>query len=136
MSVHDAIIASDVAGLSLLPAGRPDEHATELLASRRMARIAEELATANPDRIVVFDSPPLLATSESRVLASRMGQIALVVCAGKTPQYAVESAIDSLDTDQPVNLILNQAGSALSEGLYGQYQYGYGDVSRQASRPA
>ena len=127
MSIQDVIIRSDVPGLSLLPAGRADEHATELLASRRMARFATELSESVPNRIVIFDSPPLLVTSESRVLASNMGQVAMVVCAGKTPQHAVISAISSLDEGQAVNLILNQAGSTIGDMSYGQFQYGYGE---------
>lgn len=125
--IDRAIIRTDVAGLSLLPAGSQDDHATELLASRRMAQVVDSLSASMPNRVVIFDSPPLLVTSESRVLAGRMGQIALVICAGKTPQHAVVSAIDSLDQDKPVNLILNQAGTSFGDAGYGNYGYGYGD---------
>lgn len=127
MSIGDAIVRSDVPGFSLLPAGKPHELATELLASRRMAAVVDELSRSVPNRLVIFDSPPLLITSESRVLASSMGQIALVVCAGKTPKHAVESAVDSLDEEQAVNLILNQAGTSFGDARYGQYRYGYGE---------
>ena len=134
LSVDNAIIRSDVPGLSLLPAGRSNPHATELLASRRMARMAAHLSESVPNRIVIFDSPPLLVTSESRVLASRMGQIALVVCAGKTPRQAIDSVLDSLDTDKAVNLILNQAGTSFADAAYGSYQYGYGYGERAGAR--
>lgn len=127
MKISDVVVRSDVPGLSLLPAGREDEHATELLASRRMAMVATELSQAVPNRVVIFDSPPLLVTSESRVLASCMGQIALVVCAGKTPQQAVLNAVEDLDKSKAINLILNQAGSSFGDGTYGNYGYGYGD---------
>ena len=89
-----------------------------------MAAMTSVLSKSVEDRIVIFDSPPLLVTSESRVLASRMGQIILIVCAGKTPQQAVESAVESLDKSKVVNLVLNQAGTAL--GNYGGFAYGYG----------
>lgn len=129
LDIESVVIKTDVPGLSILPAGHPHEFATELLASRRMAEAATRLAEAVPDRIVIFDSPPLLVTSESRVLASRMGQIVLVVCAGKTPQQAVVSAVDSLDSSKAINVILNQAGTILGEGGYGGYGYGYGVTS-------
>ncbi len=73
LTIPDAIFGTDVPGLSILPAGHSNEHATELLASRRMAAIAAQLSSGDPNRVVICDSPPLLATSESRVLASRMG---------------------------------------------------------------
>ncbi len=126
IQLSDVILRSDVPGLSFLPAGRRDEHATELLASRRMAKVVSELSEAVPNRIVIFDSPPLLVTSEARVLADRMAQIALVVCAGKTPQQAVRSAIDSLDSSKAINLVLNQAGTSFGDAAYGSYGYGYG----------
>lgn len=132
--VNDVTIRTDVPGLSLLPAGREDSQATELLASRRMARVAEELSTSVRDRVVIFDSPPLLVTSESRELAGNVGQVAMVVCAGKTPQHAVTSAIESLDSDQAINLILNQAGTSFGEISYGNAQYGYEYGSRISVR--
>jgi Mrp family chromosome partitioning ATPase len=46
---------------------------------------------------VIFDSPPLLLTSESRVLASHMGQIVMVVEAQTTTQHAVKEALRQLE---------------------------------------
>lgn len=118
---------TNIPGLSVIPAGQFYDNATELLASNRMAEAVSRLADGAPNRIVVFDSPPILQTSESRVLAGRMGQIVLVVSADKTPRPAVLAAIESLDTDNPVNLILNQAGFMFSADAYGAYgAYGYG----------
>jgi protein-tyrosine kinase len=129
ITAADVIIGTDVEGLSVLPAGPPDEHSTELLASRKMKRLLQDLSSRFPDRIVIFDSPPLLVTSEARVIADGVGQIALVVRAGKTPQQAVFDAIDGLDEDKAVNLILNESGSGSVVDGYGVYG-GYGNVAR------
>ncbi|MDJ0941251.1 MAG: XrtA-associated tyrosine autokinase [Woeseiaceae bacterium] len=124
------VMRTDVPGLSLLPAGSADEHATELLASRRMEIVIEELSRKYPDRIVIFDSPPLLVTSEARVLAASVGQIAMVVRAGVTQQEAVLEALDSLDQTKAINLILNESSaSILADGFsayggYGVHAYG------------
>ena len=117
---------TDIPGLRILPAGCPDEHATELLASKQMGKVIEVLSKSYADRVVIFDSPPILATSESRVLSSFMGQIVMVVCAGITPQHAVEAALESLDDTKAINLVLNQSASGMSSGGYGTYKYGYG----------
>ena len=130
VQIGNFVMRTDVLGLSVLPAGLPDEHATELLASRRMARVIHELSKSYSDRIVIFDSPPLLVTSEARVLASQMGQVAMVVCAGTTPQKAVLEAIENLDETKPINLILNQSAGGQGAGAYGSYHYGYGASSR------
>ncbi len=124
--VDKVVMRTDISGLRIMPAGCPDEHATELLASRRMGKVIDVLSKSYSDRIVIFDSPPILVTSEARVLASFMGQIAMVVCAGGTPQQAVLEALESIDDSKAISLILNQSASGLGSASYGAYKYGYG----------
>lgn len=122
--VGEVIAETNIPGLRILPAGRHDEHATELLASRRMEAVVEAMSKRFPDRIVIFDSPPLLMTSEARVLASRMGQIVLVIRSGSTPQHAVQAAYESLDPDKAISVILNQSSKGFGGETYGGYGYG------------
>ena len=113
-------------GLCVLPAGKPSENATELLASPRMEQVVKHLGSRADSRIVLFDSPPLLLTSESRALAASVGQIVLVVCAGVTPQHAVFDALDILGEGKSISIVLNQA----DEGRSGEYGYSYyGDTA-------
>jgi exopolysaccharide/PEP-CTERM locus tyrosine autokinase len=123
-SLDEVTLSTDVPSLQILSAGRRDEYATELFASKRMAVIITQMANEYPERIVIFDSPPLQATSEAHVLASLVGQIALVVCADQTPRPAVLESITCLDDSKAINLILNQAGSSFSLLDYGGYGYG------------
>jgi protein-tyrosine kinase len=125
LDIESLVIPTDFPGLSILPAGRAHETATELLASERMEHIVSALAQSDARRIVVFDSPPLLLTSESRALADVVGQIVLVVRAGATSKSAVTDALALLGDDKPVGIVLNQAVMGSSEGYYG-YNYGYG----------
>lgn len=123
--VESLVVPTDIPGLSILPAGHQSENATELLASQRMERMAAALASRSPNRIVLFDSSPLLLTSESRVLANMVGQIVLVVRAGATSPQAVMDAVSSLGSNwetKNVGLVLNQSEAA-DPGTY----YGYGD---------
>ena len=81
LDVADALVRTNVDKLVVLPAGSRQRRATELLASEQMAALLRELASRYPDRIIIFDSPPLLPTTEARVLATHMGQIIMVVAA-------------------------------------------------------
>jgi protein-tyrosine kinase len=117
---------TNVERLSLLQAGRRHDHATELLASDSMACLLDLLATRYPDRIIIFDSPPLLITTESRVLASYMGQVVLVVEAGNTPREAVKEALAAIGNPGMVGLVLNKSRDARAGGHYGYEGYGYG----------
>ncbi len=117
---------TNVEKLSILPAGRQHRQSTELLASDAMTTLVERLSESYPDTILVFDSPPLLLTTEARVLAGHMGQIVLVVEAGRTPQDGVTEALATIEHCEVVGLVLNKAQSR-SKGYYSGYTgYGYG----------
>jgi len=127
LDLGEFLLSTDVPKLKVLPAGKRHNRSTELLASNNMQLRLNELALRYPDRVVLFDSPPLLITSESSVLARSMGQIAVVVECGVTPQYLVKEALNLLDSTESVSLILNKTRNdflGLSSGGYG-YAYGY-----------
>lgn len=123
--VQDALLRTNVPSLSLLPAGKRHTHSTELLGSSNMRRLADELSLRYPDRIIIFDSPPLMLTSEARVLAGLMGQILVVVEESKTPQRVVTEALGMLDDSEIVGLVLNKSHRTFGGDYYG-YGYGYG----------
>lgn len=121
--LSSVLLKTNVEKLSILPSGTPHPRATELLASDAMVKLLEEMSARYPDRIIVFDSPPLLITTESRVLATHMGQIVMVVQAGKTLQSDVKRALSTIESC-PVKLMLLNRSSSLFKGGYG-YGYGY-----------
>lgn len=121
LAVSDVLIKTNVEKLTLIPAGARHSHATELLASQSMHAILEELAQRYHDRVVIFDSPPLLLTSEARVLASQMGQIVLVVEAERTTQQTVKEALRQIEACDVINLIYNKARTSHNAGYYGYY---------------
>ena len=120
------LLKTDVPKLSVLPAGTRNNRATELLASNSMSARLQELSSRYSDRIVLFDSPPLLATSESSVLASHMGQVAVVVEYGTTPRFMIKEALQLLHNEDSVSLILNKTRDDFLAKHVGGYGYGYG----------
>jgi len=129
LDVESAILPTDVPGLSILPAGKAIETANELLASSRMEQIANHITVRYPNRIVLFDSPPLLITTEAMTLSAVVGQIVMVVRAGVTPQSAVLDAIELLGEGKSIGLVLNQTDEQVRPGYYYQY-YGHKDADR------
>jgi receptor protein-tyrosine kinase len=121
------LVKTSIPNLTVLGAGRRHGRSTELLASAAMARLVDDLASRYPDRVVLFDSPPMLATSESSVLARHMGQIVLTVEAGATPRAAVSRVVKMLDACDIVIPVLNKASGmpgmnyALGYYLAGKY---------------
>lgn len=123
----EVIVRTDVPNLLVVPVGERHPLTAELFGSLRMEYVLEELGGRNLHRLVVFDSSPLLATSESQVLASHMGQVVVVIAAGHTGQHAVNSALQSFNDSQYVGLILNMSCLPASENHYDNY---YGLYSR------
>lgn len=139
--VAGVLLRTNIENLTILPGGTAKEHATELLASEAMSRLLDEMSRRYADRIIVFDSPPLLLTTEARTLATHMGQIVLVVRAEQTSHAEVKQALAAIESCDVKLLLLNQARSQAGDGYGYGYGYGYGasmhhDASRSVTRAA
>jgi len=115
---------TNVEKLTFVSSGSQHARATEMLASDAMADVLNELAARYSDRIVVFDSPPLLVTPDARVLASRVGQIVFIVDAESTLQSDVKRALAAIEACPLKLMVLNRARTT-AQGAYG-YGYDYG----------
>lgn len=123
LDMTEVLIKTNIEKLSILTAGRPHPNANELLASQSMGLLLKEFVQRYEDRIIIFDSPPLLQTSEARVLANQMGQIVLVVEAEKTTQQTVREALRQIETCEIVTLIYNKAKSFADKDMYVAYKH-------------
>jgi receptor protein-tyrosine kinase len=121
VELADVLLRTNVDRLALLPAGRSHRRATEHLASDAMERLIEDIGSRYPDRIVVFDAPPLLATTEARALATHMGQIVVVVEADRTTHSALKQALTLLEDCPVVMTMLNKAAGSHVGTYYGYY---------------
>ncbi|HEV2268368.1 MAG TPA: P-loop NTPase [Steroidobacteraceae bacterium] len=130
--VESLIRTTNVPTLSFLPAGAGGDDATELLSSPRMERTAALLGQHDSRRVVVFDSPPLLQTTESPALARIAGQVVVVVRADSTPQPLLLDALNTLQGHPGVSLVLNQS---MQSGAKPYYYYGY-DSKGSGEAPA
>ena len=125
LDLADCLIRTNIENLSVLPAGRQHNLTTELLASDRMGDIVEDIAQRYPDRIIVIDSPPVLASSAAPVLAMHVGQTVYVVEAETTREAEVREGLGMLSSCPNIQLLLNKARFQPGGRRYGTY-YGYG----------
>jgi len=122
VTVEDVIYDTDIPNLRFIPAGQLDAYSTELLASEKMRLLTNELSERYDDRIILFDSPPLLVASQAAVLSHLVGQVMVVVEAGKTTQNLVAEAVNMLDENNVIGIVLNKnRSSSLSGYYYGAY---------------
>lgn len=124
-SLSEVIYNTNIPNLKIIPAGKPHHLTNELLASARMAQLAEELAERYPDRLVIFDCPPILGVTETPVLSSFVGQAVVVVEESKTKINDVKLAVSQLNEDIAIGCVMNKAIRSKKD-VYGYYGYGYG----------
>ncbi|MDO8846003.1 MAG: XrtA-associated tyrosine autokinase [Methylicorpusculum sp.] len=121
--LSDIILKTEIDGLRIVPAGKSHQFSTELLASNKMLSLAQELSERYADRIVIFDSPPLLAATQAEVLSSMVGQVVLVIEAEQTAQNIVMESVKKLEACDVVLALLNKTKRGLDMNYYGYGQY-------------
>ena len=129
LKLSDVLLKTNIPSLTILPAGSSHHLSTELLGSGNMRALVQEMSKRYSDRIVIFDTPPLLATSEASILASLVGQVVMVVESEKTRQSQVKEALALVDSNTIVGFVLNKTRGPLTDYYYGYgsgYGYGYG----------
>lgn len=124
LPVEDCVIGTDIAGLYVLPAGNATGSDTEFLASARTEAVLARLTAHSPNRIVIFDSPPVLAASPATVLAKHVGQTVVVVRADGTGEAALRDAVGLLGACDDIKLLLNGTRFSTTGRRFGTY-YGY-----------
>ena len=140
LELSEVLIQTNLPNLMLLPAGRGGPHVPELLSSREMAALLVELTQRLPDRFIIIDTPPCMASSDAAALAPLVGQIVFVVEAHSTQQAEVEAALSMLSACPQISLLLNKSDTLASEhfGSYGYYYQSPGDGNDElrAANPA
>lgn len=124
IAVEDCIIGTDIAGFYVLPAGNATGSDTEYVASARTGEVLARLTAHSPNRIVIFDSPPVLAASPATVLAHHVGQTVMVVRADMTGEAALRDAVQLLGACDDIKLLLNGTRFSATGRRFGTY-YGY-----------
>ena len=125
MSLSDVLVRTNVPNLTVLPSGQNVDQATELLSSPAMNSLMSDLATRYSDRIILIDTPPILLSSETSIMASFAGQAILVVEADKTPKREIAQAVSLLDGCENISFVMNKVTDRNDSERFGAYYYYY-----------
>jgi protein-tyrosine kinase len=128
IDLSSLIRKTEIAKLSVLPAGPPPGNPSELLGSEKMAAVIEELIGRYPDRFIIFDSPPMQAAAETAVLARQVDGVVLVVRWGCAGREEVKKLAAMVGKDKIAGVVFNGVQvNELENRLYrykGSYEYG------------
>ena len=124
--LDDVIQETQVPNLSLILSGPTPPNPSELLGSDRMKHLIHEIRAKFA--FVIFDSPPVMAVTDSIVLAANADGVVLCVHGGQTPRDIVQRAAERLrQSNIPVlgallnNLDLQQYGYSFKKSYYEYY---------------
>jgi protein-tyrosine kinase len=118
MNLNNLVQETFVPGLRILPSGKPSHLASELLAKERMKQLIEEAQAEFPGHHIIFDSPPILSTPDPLVIARHVDGVLLVMRAGKTPRDYLTKALQSLNSNKVMGVVLNGADLGISSKYY------------------
>lgn len=120
----ELLVPSGVDKLSLLLSGSRTVNPAELVGSAAMTNLVDELALRYKDRIVLLDSPPLHAASETEVLAQHVDGVVLVVRYGGSRREHVKALVDTIGRDKILGVVFNAYHSTVLDAkLFGYYDY-------------
>ena len=123
LDLSDVLVRTNIANLLVLPPGQGGPHVPELFSSNQMVSLMSELTRRFPDRVIILDTPPCMASSDAAALAPLVGQIVFVVEAHRTQQDEIEAGLSMLSSCPRISLLLNK--SELTSAHFGSYGYGY-----------
>jgi len=137
-SIPDLITPTRIEKLNVIQGGHIPENPAELVGSRKMEAMIDEIKSRYDDRFIIFDTTPILATAEPEILSKWVDGIILVVRAGVTPRETVQQAINILGKEKLLGIILNNI-EFKSSGLFKRYfgsngyyhSYGYGPPKKK-----
>ncbi|WP_028575377.1 polysaccharide biosynthesis tyrosine autokinase [Desulfonatronovibrio hydrogenovorans] len=114
-----------ISKLTILPAGQETDNPSELLSSQKMHSFISEVRDRYPDRLIIFDSPPVNLAPETMVIAKEVDAIFVVLLRGKTPRHIVKSTLERFQKEKVKGVIFNQDPD-IAKTKYYSYGYGYG----------
>jgi exopolysaccharide/PEP-CTERM locus tyrosine autokinase len=130
--LSELIEKTPIKTLSLLVSGKPPANPAELLGSTKMSSLVEELSGRYEDRIIIFDSPPMLVAAESSILAGQVDAIILVVRQSTSGKAQIQKLIDTIGTERILGIVFNdQSINPLQKSVVKGYGYYHGDYYHQ-----
>jgi receptor protein-tyrosine kinase/non-specific protein-tyrosine kinase len=106
-SLEDALVTIEESHITVLPAGRSTAHPAELFGTTAMRRVLETLRSQF-DRVVI-DAPAAAPLADVGILAPMVDSVLLVVRAGVTSKPAIQSAVNAIEQDKLLGVVLNEA---------------------------
>jgi protein-tyrosine kinase len=126
IKLHQLLFTPGIDRLVVLPGRSALPNSAEMLRSPRMVALVNELKTRYPDRLIVFDLPPILAADDALAFSPYTDSILMVAESGSTKKDDLQKAYDILKSTPLIGTVLNKSDAPVTH-------YGYGTVKPKRS---
>lgn len=117
-TVAEALINPGLERLVILPTARPVQHSSEVLSSKKVSNLVEEIRDRYAERIVIFDLTPLLASDDAMIMLSKVDCVLVVVGNGMVNNDQLAETMRYIDSAKLLGTVLNKSESKQSERYY------------------
>ncbi|MES9830706.1 MAG: CpsD/CapB family tyrosine-protein kinase [Candidatus Thiodiazotropha sp. DIVDIV] len=119
MELSEILFNPGLERLVILPGNKSYANSSEILSSPRMVHLVKEITNRYPNRIVIFDMPPILMCDDMMAFSPYTDANMLVVEEGVTQKSDLKRAYELLDKSNIIGTVLNK--SKFKEGIYQYY---------------
>ncbi len=123
LSLREAVVRLDPAGLYLLPGGQARDDCAEMLSGPTYAGVIAEARSLFD--FIIIDAPPLGIFTDANLLINRADGALMVVRAGKTRYAMVDKLLAQLPPERMLGVVLNRADEELESNSYYYQQRNY-----------
>jgi len=93
--------------LAIIPSGPSPDNPAELVTSSKMSTMLEELTARYNDRLILLDTPPFHAASETLVLSQLVDKVVLVIRWGKSDREGIKKMVDLIGKEKIIGIVFN-----------------------------
>jgi capsular exopolysaccharide synthesis family protein len=129
VSLKDVVNKTSIENVWLVPSGPVPPNPAELLNSRKMKDLVEEIGQVFD--VILLDTPPVLAVSDTVLISSIADSTVLVIRSGRTRRKPFLTAVQELRKARAkiIGVVLNGADLAREADSYPRY-YGYSSYDK------
>ena len=119
VELSDVLFNPGLDRLVILPGNKPFTNSSEMLSSPKLVQLVEDLKNRYPNRMVIFDMPPVLSCDDVIAFSPYIDAVMLVIEEGITRKDEIKRAIELLGDSNILGTVLNK--SKANELTYGSY---------------
>lgn len=118
VSLEDILFTPKIERLVVLPGSRIIENSSEMLSSPKMVMLVNELKSRYPNRIVIYDMPPILSCDDMLVFSNYVDAVMLVVEDEVTQKEDLKNSYQLLKNSNIIGTVLNKSNQISSQNIY------------------